>query len=112
MYTLTINPQPKEKAMKKVTIHKAVKDGLISGRIPFKAGSLSAREDNKGRYIVFSYNEPIALFFDKSWYITLGKFSVTTSRHTNIVYNQACFSCSSGSPRRILHKELRMLAEV
>lgn len=37
------------------------------------------------RYVVYSYWTPIAWFADDTWYVVEDKFSVTTTRHQNIV---------------------------
>lgn len=52
----------------------------------FKASSLTGRNLKEGVYAVFSYREPIACYIEgQGWYITKKRFSVTTSRHTNIL---------------------------
>lgn len=50
------------------------------------AGSLRAEFNSNGRYVVWSYNEPIGIWCkENGWVITEKTFSVTTSRHTSQV---------------------------
>lgn len=70
------------------------------------SGSLSAQFDSKGKYVVWSYNEPIAIWqkgFD--WLITNEKFSVTTSRHTSQARLGAHYQ--GDSIKEVDHKTLR-----
>lgn len=64
---------------------KEAKD-LLADREPFTTGTLSARMDGNGNYMVFSYDEMIAgvtasgqVDLNPNW------FSQTTSKHLNIV---------------------------
>lgn len=36
-------------------------------------------------YVVYSYGTPIAWFGSEGWYVVAQKFSVTTSKHQNLV---------------------------
>ena len=69
----------------------------------FKASSLTGRNLKDGVYAVFSYREPIGCFIEgQGWHITKDSFSVTTSRHTNILKIIA-FKC------HVMTKEIRRL---
>jgi hypothetical protein len=59
---------------------------LLEARQPFTTGTLSARYDMGGNYLVFSYDTMIA-GITKAGLIetTKTKYSVTTSKHLNII---------------------------
>ena len=50
---------------------------FVGGKNTF-SGSWSASGE---RFIIFSYDEPIAVWDGREWYLTEYKFSRTTSRH-------------------------------
>ena len=64
-------------------------DESIVHRSPFVCASMSGGYLSNGLYVVYSYKEPIAVAMPlegtAEWVITLDKYSVTTSRHTNVV---------------------------
>ena len=73
------------------------------------AGALRAQFNNKDRYIIWSYEEPIACWISrKGWFLTTTKFSTTTSRHTSqsrlgIHYHGGtCTEVDSAELRRIV----------
>lgn len=61
-------------------------EGLLCWRQAFTTGTLSARYDTAGNYLVFSYDQMIA-GWSKDGVIELNstKYSQTTSRHLNLV---------------------------
>jgi hypothetical protein len=70
----------------------AVKDSSwqLEHRLAFNAGNLTAGWENTGRilgdYVVRSYGVPIAVWrYDGTEWFTPKRYSVTTSRHTNMV---------------------------
>jgi len=77
---------------KKVSIQKAVSEGLIYGKQNFNAKTLWGVNVRSGAYIIHSYHKPIAVYCGGQWYITLEKFSPTSSRHINIVKTQADYA--------------------
>lgn len=75
---------------------------LIAERRPFKGNNLSGGEFrgmgqlhpaydavavSSAEYVVYSYATPIAWFIAGSWVIPHERYSVTTSKHQNIVRN-------------------------
>ena len=44
-----------------------------------------SRESSEGMYVVYSYDTPIAWFDSEGWYVVSQKFSVTTSKHQNLI---------------------------
>jgi len=45
-----------------------------------------SRENSEGMYVVYSYDTPIAWHTDgQGWYVVSQKFSVTTSKHQNLI---------------------------
>ena len=61
--------------------------GHIATRTPFKSNSLSGHNDGSGRFIVLSYHTPIAVINLPYFKVELDvhKYSVTTSRHQNLI---------------------------
>lgn len=59
---------------------------LLEQREPFTTGTLSARYDTAGNYLVFSYDEMIAGHHNGGLVdINKNYYSQTTSKHLNIV---------------------------
>lgn len=59
---------------------------LLTWRKPFTTGTLSAREDSAGNYLVFSYDQMIAGWHTSGRIDTNSNYySKTTSKHLNIV---------------------------
>lgn len=60
---------------------------LLGQREPFTTGTLSAKYDTAGNYLVFSYEAMIAGISAKTdiMQFTDKKYSQTTSRHLNLV---------------------------
>jgi hypothetical protein len=59
---------------------------LLAQREPFTTGTLSARMDGNGNYMVFSYDEMIAGITESGQYnLNPNWFSQTTTKHLNIV---------------------------
>jgi hypothetical protein len=72
----------------------ALRGSSCKGWVP-EAGRLNAEEyaklDQTVRYgsewvyVVWSYDTPIAWFDEEGWYVVNQKFSVTTSKHQNLI---------------------------
>jgi hypothetical protein len=72
----------------------ALRGSSCKGWVP-EAGRLNAEEyaklDQTVRYgsewvyVVWSYDTPIAWFDEEGWYVVSQKFSVTTSKHQNLI---------------------------
>jgi hypothetical protein len=72
----------------------ALRGSSCKGWVP-EAGRLNAEEyaklDQTVRYgsewvyVVWSYDTPIAWFDEEGWYVVAQKFSVTTSKHQNLI---------------------------
>ena len=82
---------------------------FIAKQKEFKtAGSLSATFSEKGYYIVWSYNEPIACWVSgHGWFLTTTKFSQTTSRHTSQA--ELGIHYHGGSSKDVDSEELRRI---
>ena len=63
------------------------RDGSIdvTGRLSGKARDNYEQHQSYIGYTIFSYDTPIAYFGRYGWVVFTDKYSVTTSRHTNIV---------------------------
>jgi len=73
----------------------------IMGKVEFSAaGNMDARKFNN-IYVIYSYTTPIAVFdsVKNEWKIDMRSYSVTTSRHRNLVQKAA----ESNEGETILH---------
>jgi hypothetical protein len=56
----------------------------LANREQFRGNTMTGYQNGE-TYVIFSYDTPIAWFYEGGWELDSRKYSVTTSKHQNII---------------------------
>jgi hypothetical protein len=56
----------------------------LANREQFRGNTMTGYQNGE-TYVIFSYDTPIAWFYQGGWELDSRKYSVTTSKHQNII---------------------------